>query len=94
MKAKINYPEDGFTIDDDKLKKQADKLIDEYKYIENVPIGYSFYTGKITGILGVSYKKYPFINNVILQLLAYYVALKRGCDVDKPRNLAKSVTVE
>jgi len=29
-----------------------------------------------------------------LQLFAYYVALARGCDVDKPRNLAKSVTVE
>jgi glucosamine--fructose-6-phosphate aminotransferase (isomerizing) len=29
-----------------------------------------------------------------LQLLAYYIAVKRGCDVDKPRNLAKSVTVE
>ena len=29
-----------------------------------------------------------------LQLFAYYVALQRGCDIDKPRNLAKSVTVE
>jgi glucosamine--fructose-6-phosphate aminotransferase (isomerizing) len=29
-----------------------------------------------------------------LQLLAYHVALKKGCDIDKPRNLAKSVTVE
>ena len=29
-----------------------------------------------------------------LQLLAYYIAVGRGCDVDKPRNLAKSVTVE
>ena len=29
-----------------------------------------------------------------LQLLSYYVAVQRGCDVDKPRNLAKSVTVE
>ncbi|MDK2883183.1 MAG: hypothetical protein PWP58_1519, partial [Bacillota bacterium] len=29
-----------------------------------------------------------------LQLLAYYAAVARGCDVDKPRNLAKSVTVE
>jgi glucosamine--fructose-6-phosphate aminotransferase (isomerizing) len=29
-----------------------------------------------------------------LQLLAYYVAVKRGTDVDQPRNLAKSVTVE
>jgi len=31
---------------------------------------------------------------VPLQLLAYYIAVERGCDVDKPRNLAKSVTVE
>ena len=31
---------------------------------------------------------------VPLQLFAYYVAVGRGCDVDKPRNLAKSVTVE
>ena len=30
----------------------------------------------------------------VLQLVAYYVATERGCDVDKPRNLAKSVTVE
>jgi glucosamine--fructose-6-phosphate aminotransferase (isomerizing) len=29
-----------------------------------------------------------------LQLLAYYIAVQKGCDVDKPRNLAKSVTVE
>lgn len=36
----------------------------------------------------------PFVMVVPLQMLAYYVALKRGCDVDKPRNLAKSVTVE
>ena len=31
---------------------------------------------------------------VPLQILAYYIALSRGCDIDKPRNLAKSVTVE
>ena len=36
----------------------------------------------------------PIINTIPLQLLAYYVAVKRGCDVDQPRNLAKSVTVE
>jgi glucosamine--fructose-6-phosphate aminotransferase (isomerizing) len=36
----------------------------------------------------------PFIYSVPLQLLAYRVAKDRGCDVDKPRNLAKSVTVE
>ena len=36
----------------------------------------------------------PFLTVVPLQLLAYHSALLRGCDVDKPRNLAKSVTVE
>ena len=36
----------------------------------------------------------PAVATVVLQLLAYYTAVFRGCDVDKPRNLAKSVTVE
>ena len=34
------------------------------------------------------------IEIVPLQLLAYHIAVRRGCDVDQPRNLAKSVTVE
>ena len=36
----------------------------------------------------------PLVSVVPLQLISYYAALHRGCDVDKPRNLAKSVTVE
>ena len=36
----------------------------------------------------------PSLSVVALQLLAYYISVERGCDVDKPRNLAKSVTVE
>ena len=36
----------------------------------------------------------PFLVALPLQLIAYYIAVKRGCDVDQPRNLAKSVTVE
>jgi len=36
----------------------------------------------------------PLLLNIPLQLLAYHVALKKGCDIDHPRNLAKSVTVE
>jgi glucosamine--fructose-6-phosphate aminotransferase (isomerizing) len=36
----------------------------------------------------------PVVMSVPLQLLAYHVAVRRGCDVDQPRNLAKSVTVE
>lgn len=36
----------------------------------------------------------PLVSVIAMQLLSYYAALHRGCDVDKPRNLAKSVTVE
>jgi glucosamine--fructose-6-phosphate aminotransferase (isomerizing) len=36
----------------------------------------------------------PILSVVPLQLLAYHIAVLRGCDVDQPRNLAKSVTVE
>ena len=36
----------------------------------------------------------PLTTIIPLQLLAYHIAILRGCDVDRPRNLAKSVTVE
>ncbi|RME77490.1 glutamine--fructose-6-phosphate transaminase (isomerizing) [Candidatus Woesearchaeota archaeon] len=36
----------------------------------------------------------PLLTNIPLQLLSYYIARERGCEIDKPRNLAKSVTVE
>jgi glucosamine--fructose-6-phosphate aminotransferase (isomerizing) len=36
----------------------------------------------------------PLLSVVPLQLLAYHIAVNRGCNVDQPRNLAKSVTVE
>ena len=36
----------------------------------------------------------PVVTAIPLQLLAYHIAVLRGCDVDRPRNLAKSVTVE
>ncbi len=43
---------------------------------------------KLSDLLG------PILSVVPLQLLAYHIAVRRGCDVDQPRNLAKSVTVE
>lgn len=49
---------------------------------------HTLFVPKITELLS------PIINVVPLQLLAYHIAVLRGCDVDKPRNLAKSVTVE
>ncbi len=36
----------------------------------------------------------PILTAIPLQLLAYHIAILRGCNVDRPRNLAKSVTVE
>jgi glucosamine--fructose-6-phosphate aminotransferase (isomerizing) len=36
----------------------------------------------------------PILEAIPLQLLAYHIAVRRGCDIDQPRNLAKSVTVE
>ena len=36
----------------------------------------------------------PLVEVIPLQMLAYHIAVRRGCDVDQPRNLAKSVTVE
>ncbi len=42
----------------------------------------------------VPYHLTPILSIIPLQLIAYYIAVNRGCDVDQPRNLAKSVTVE
>ena len=42
----------------------------------------------------ISEEFYPFLETIPIQLFAYYIAVKKGKDVDKPRNLAKSVTVE
>ena len=36
----------------------------------------------------------PILSAIPMQLISYYMAVRRGCDVDQPRNLAKSVTVE
>lgn len=49
---------------------------------------------KMILINDIHYLLQPILNVIPLQLIAYHVAKKRGCDIDKPRNLAKSVTVE
>ena len=53
--------------------------------------------GKVSHVLHLPYlSEYvaPILETIPLQLLAYHIAVRRGCDVDQPRNLAKSVTVE
>ena len=59
-------------------------------YVGNVD---THYEHKII-IPKVNKKLQPLLTVPPLQMIAYYVALKRGCDIDKPKNLAKSVTVE
>jgi glutamine---fructose-6-phosphate transaminase (isomerizing) len=49
---------------------------------------------EVIAVPAVSPLLQPVVNVVPLQLLAYYIGVRRGCDVDQPRNLAKSVTVE
>ena len=72
LDVKINYPEEGFTIDEDELRKKADAMVEEFKYIKNVPIGYSLYKNKITALMGISEKCYGMIENIILQLITFY----------------------
>ena len=48
----------------------------------------------IEGLENIHNSLPPIITSIPLQLLAYHIAVLRGCNVDQPRNLAKSVTVE
>ncbi len=61
---------------------------DQKKALVNENIRFSINVPKISSLLS------PFLLTVPIQLLAYHVALLKNCDIDKPRNLAKSVTVE
>ena len=69
----IEYSEEDFSIDEDDLRRKADELSLRYKYINNVPVGYSFKDNKITAIMGFDKKKsFVFTHNVLLQLLTFY----------------------
>ena len=72
LDVKVAYPREGFTIDEDELKTKADNLVKKYKYIENVPIGYSLYENVITDVMGDYTKDIYFINNIFVQLLSFY----------------------
>jgi glucosamine--fructose-6-phosphate aminotransferase (isomerizing) len=51
-------------------------------------------TDSIISLPAVAPELTPIVISIPLQLLSYHIAVRRGCDVDQPRNLAKSVTVE
>ena len=73
---------------------KANKILTACKPLEE----YSLFVEKICTFVAQLEKYYgllsPILHAVPLQLLSYHTAVARGTDVDKPRNLAKSVTVE
>ena len=60
--------------------REGDHEPDDSDYVIRIPVTLDAFT--------------PVLSMVPMQLLAYYVARHRGCSIDQPRNLAKSVTVE
>ncbi len=68
----IDWPEEGFAVDQNDLEDMANELIEKYKYIENAPLGYSFSKNVLTAIMGVQDMCYGFMNNVLLQLMTFY----------------------
>jgi len=72
LKVKVSFPEDGFTMEEDHLKKMADEMLEKSKELSNVPLGYSFYDNYLTAVMGEGEKCYNFLNNIILQLMTFY----------------------
>ncbi len=72
LDVKISYPEQGFTIEESELKAKADALVNEFLYIDNVPLGYSLYENKITAVMGTLTKSIYFTQNILLQLITFY----------------------
>jgi glucosamine--fructose-6-phosphate aminotransferase (isomerizing) len=73
------------------VKSRGARVVLFCKQDAHVPDGTADYVYRLPCFEGVLM---PLLLAVPLQLFAYYMSLLRGCDVDKPRNLAKSVTVE
>ncbi|MBR6288494.1 MAG: type VII secretion protein EssC [Acholeplasmatales bacterium] len=68
----ISYQREDFTMDDDNLKQMLDKLINCNKIIENVPVAYSFTDNYLTAINGIYPKYIKFVNNLLLQFMAFH----------------------
>lgn len=70
--ANISYASEEFTMEDDNLKKMLESLIDEYKTLNNVPIGYSLTENYLTAVSGIYPKYIDFLNNIFLQLMDFH----------------------
>ena len=72
LRAQIDYPDEGFTIDESEMKRRADELINNFRFIESVPVGYSFKYQRLTAIMGSRDLTVNFVNNIILQLISFH----------------------
>lgn len=70
--ASISYTAEDFTMESDELKSLVQRLVNNYKMIENVPMSYSFKKNVLTGINGLYPKYVTFTNNLLLQLMAFH----------------------
>lgn len=72
LSVKFKYSREDFSIEENEIRLKVESLIEEFKNLKNVPIGYSFYENKITAIMGSDYKTINFLNNIIIQILTFY----------------------
>lgn len=71
MRISINYPEEGFSMDEDNLKKMLNELGSTPKTLENVAIPYSFKNNFISGVFGLS-SLHNLIRRLLIQILAFH----------------------
>ncbi len=72
LKINVNFTDEDFKMEEDELKYEAKKVVNESKVLENVPVGYSFYNKKVTAIMGNNSEIFPFVDNLLLQLLTFH----------------------
>ena len=70
--ANIIFSEDEFSMDEDELKDEAEKVVHEASQLHNVPIGYSFKDNLATAIMGNEDKIFEFTRNSLLQLVTFH----------------------
>lgn len=68
----INFSENEFSMDEDFLLDEVKETVHSASMLRNVPIEYSFRDNKVTAIMGMQNKLYPFMRNVIFQLLTFH----------------------
>ena len=71
MLINIDYPEERFTLEEDKLKKMVERLGSEPKILENVPITYSFKKNYISGIYGFN-NLHDYVKRLLIQIQAFH----------------------